>query len=190
MAGELGGRVRLLRRSFVLVPPGGGREVFDDYVLKHRRMAARNEPAARFHIPAPGSPYPASSLPAQLALKGVDLHHPRRGDAYETALFEAFFGRSEDVSDPGVLAHCAQEAGIDPEEVRAYLRDGEIERRVLLEHREAVEELGVTGIPTVVVPGLPPIVGAVPADFYREAFRAALEGRAPVPPGGRRLPTV
>jgi len=190
VARELEGKVRLARRAFILVPPGGGREVFDDYVLKHRRMAERNEPSLRFHIPEPGSPYPSSSLPAQLAQKGVDVHQPRLGDAYEMALFEAFFARSEDVSDPAVLERAAAGVGIEPETIHAHLRDAEIERQVLQDHREAVESLGITGIPTVVVPGLAPIVGAVPADFYREAFRAALEGRRLKPPGPARLPTL
>jgi predicted DsbA family dithiol-disulfide isomerase len=187
---EFSGVVRPVRRTFILVPPGGGREVFDDYVLKHRAMAARHLPQARFDMPAPGAPYPASSLPALLAQKGVDLHRPERGDAFEMALFEAFFGRSEDVSDPEVLSRLATRAGLDPGEVRSYLQDAEVERQVYADHREAVEELKISGIPTVVVPGLAPIVGAVPADFYREAFRAALEGRRFRPPGGPRLPTV
>lgn len=182
--------MRLVRRPFVLVPPGRGREIFDDYVLRHRAMAARQEPGARFDLPAPGSPYPASSLPALLVQKGTDLQFPERADALELALFEAFFGRSEDVSDLEVLARVGETAGIDAEQVRGFLVDAEIEQIVRREHHEAVEQFGVTGIPTVVLPGQPPIVGAVPADFYREALRAALEGRRPQPPGASRLPTL
>jgi hypothetical protein len=182
--------VRLVRRAFILVPPGRGRDVFDDYVLRHRAMAARQEPGARFDLPASGSPYPASSLPAQIVQKGADLRLPDHADALELALFEAFFGRSEDVSDPDILSRAAAAAGIDPDQARGFLADAEIEEVVWREHRQAVEQLGITGIPTVLVPGQPPIVGAVPADFYREALRAALEGRRPRPPGGPRLPSV
>jgi predicted DsbA family dithiol-disulfide isomerase len=100
------------------------------------------------------------------------------------SLFEAFFGRSEDVSDPAVLGRLAGAAGLDAAGLSAALAHRAYQPRVREEHLEAVG-LGIHGIPAFLVPGQPAIVGAVPYSALARAVDRALgtaEGSS-MPPG-------
>jgi predicted DsbA family dithiol-disulfide isomerase len=80
-------------------------------------------------------------------------HHPDRFEAFDEALFRAFFQECRDISDRAVLAELAGgEVGYaEREEVAA-------------EHRSAVE-LGIHSIPSVVI-GREVISGAVAYEEY------------------------
>lgn len=152
----------------------GMRKAFDDYVIQHRRWASQQEGAPHFAIPAPGAPYPRSSLNALEAMKWVDRNQPERMEAFELAVFESFFGRLEDISDTGRLHGLASRAGIEnPDEMRRAVEAGELSRAVMNDYREAVEKYGISGIPAVIVPGKSPLIGAVPLEMYRESVEEA-----------------
>lgn len=147
---------------------------FRDYHRAHRQAAAaQDEDAPRFHIPSTGDPYPRCSFPALEAATWVRETHPDRFSAFDHALFEAFFGRTEDISDPAVLGRLAGQCALDAMMLADAIRDGRYRGRVLAEHQAAVE-LGIRGVPAVVLPEQPPIVGAVPYDDLRRAVERAL----------------
>ena len=159
----------------MLVARDGQRPVYDDYVIAHRIRAAKMLPELRFAIPHPGMKYPSSSWNAQLLAMRVSDVFPERLDALEDAIFGAMFRELRDVSDPAILRDCARDAGVPEAEVDEAIASNALRERATTEHEEG-EEAGLTGIPAVVIPDLPPITGAVPADMYRQALRYALGG--------------
>jgi len=166
--------VRFERRAYLLVPREGQRPAYDDYIISHRVRAAQMLPELGFAIPKPGQKYPSSSWNPQLFAMRVADSFPQRLEATEDALFGAMFRELLDISDPAVLRDVARKAEVPEAEVDAALRDPQLRERARAEHLEG-EEAGITGIPALVIPGLPPITGAVPADMYRQALQHALQ---------------
>jgi predicted DsbA family dithiol-disulfide isomerase len=99
--------------------------------------------------------------------------YPDRFPVFDLLLFEAFFGRTEDIGDPEVLCRLAGQCGLDVAACSEVLREGTYRDRVLAEYHEAVG-LGIRGIPAVVLPGRSPIVGAVLYPDLRGAVDAVL----------------
>jgi 2-hydroxychromene-2-carboxylate isomerase len=165
--------VRFVRRAYLLVPREGQRPVYDDYVISHRVRAAQMLPELGFAIPTPGQKYPSSSWNPQLFAMRVSDVLPERLDATEDAIFGAMFRELRDISDPAVLRECARRAEVPPAEVDAAIGSPQARERARSEHREG-EQAGLSGIPALVIPGLPPVTGAVPADMYRQALQYAL----------------
>jgi predicted DsbA family dithiol-disulfide isomerase len=157
----------------VLRPEEQADRVFTEYHRTHRRAAADQDPDAPvFHLPVAGDRYPRSSWPALEAAAWARATDPGRFSAFDLSLFEAFFGRSEDVSDPALLARLARTVGLDGAGLAEALAQHRYRPRVREEHLEAVG-LGIHGIPAFLVPGAPPIVGAVPyAELERTVDRA------------------
>lgn len=164
----------MAHRNFVLVGEDRADRRFSDYHLAHRHTAAvQDADAPTFHLPAVGDRYPRSSLPALEAATWVRETHPMLFPAFDLALFEAFFGRTEDISDPEMLAHLGASVGLDPSALHEALLSGKSRRTVMQEHLEA-SDLGIHGIPTILIPGSAPIVGAVPYADLKRAVETAL----------------
>lgn len=173
----------MARRCFVLVAEDRANRRFSDYHLSHRHAAeVQDTDAPKFHLPTVGDRYPRSSLPALEAATWVRETHPGLFSAFDLALFEAFFGRTEDISDPGVLVHLGASVGLDTSTLRGVLASGTHRRTVMQEHLEASDQ-GIHGIPTVLIPGRPSIVGAVPYPDLKRAVETALRGQRE---GGKR----
>jgi predicted DsbA family dithiol-disulfide isomerase len=173
---EFAGRLRTAHRSFVLVPEDRIDRTFRDYHRAHRQAAARqDEDAPRFQIPDAGHPYPRCSLPALEAGIWVRDTYPDRFAAFDLAVFEAFFSRTEDISDLEVLRRLADRCGLDGAALAEVVREGRCRERVLAEYQEALD-MGIRGVPAVAIPGGPPIVGAVPYPDLRRAIETALRG--------------
>ena len=166
---EFAGRVKFERRTYLLMPQEGSRPAYDDYVIGHRVRAAAQLPELKFAIPKVGMKYPLSSWPAQLVAMAAAREHPDKLPLLEDALFGAMFRELRDVADSGVLRECARAAGIPESLVADSLADPVLREQAEREHMEG-EDLGLQGIPALVLPGLPPITGAVPVDFYRRAL--------------------
>jgi len=147
---------------------------FTEYHLAHRRRA-RELTGLPYHLPEVGSPYPRSSLPSQEAAKWAQDRHPEQFDAFDLALYEAFFCETKDISDPAVLSQLAASIGLDGRELEEALARREYRSLVLAEYEDALQH-GVRVIPTVFV-GDTPISGAVSLEDYERAARALLEAR-------------
>ena len=70
-------------------------------------------------------------------------------DAYNAALFRAFFERGEDISSIDVLSKLARDLGLDDSTLRAALETKQFEPSVVADEREAAE-LGVNAVPAFV----------------------------------------
>ncbi len=110
--------------------------------------------------------FPQWSLPALEAAKCAELEGPEAFERMHFSLFRAFFEEGVNIGEPAEVIEVARQAGLDMSE---FLRrfDGESQReRVSEEHRQAVMQHGIRAIPTVIIGGAPPIVGAVPFQEY------------------------
>lgn len=85
-------------------------------------------------------------------------------------LFQAYFTEGRDIGDPGVLADCADSAGV--EDTLGFL-NGDIARAEILEIDRAVRNAGVNGVPSFFLNGYGLFSGAVPAEQMAEALRRA-----------------
>jgi predicted DsbA family dithiol-disulfide isomerase len=135
--------------------------------------AAQMLPHLEFAIPKPGQKYPSSSWNPQLFALRVSEAYPDRFEATEDALFGAMFRELRDISDLAVLWDVARRAGVPEAEVEGAVASSRLRERVAAEHEEG-EEVGITGIPALVIPGFPPVTGAVSTDMYRQALQQAL----------------
>lgn len=66
------------------------------------------------------------------------------------ALFEAYFGRAEPVSDPGVLLRCAEAAGLEAEGARAVL-DSDRYAQMVRDDEAKYQQAGVSAVPAFVI---------------------------------------
>ena len=93
-------------------------------------------------------------------------------DTVMNAIFTAYFTEGRDIGDPGVLADCAGEVGLDREEVEKFLA-GDLAAREMLAADQAAREAGVNGVPSFFLDGYALFSGAMPADAMVDAFRKA-----------------
>jgi predicted DsbA family dithiol-disulfide isomerase len=124
--------------------------------------------------PWPHPAMPGWSLPALEAAKIV----AKQGDAVfepvHMALYEAFFTRSLNISEPAVLEAIVAEHGADAGRFRADREAGFARAEVLADYEAAVNEHGVRAIPTVIVPETGrAIVGLADLSVYRSAIEEA-----------------
>ena len=102
------------------------------------------------HLPAV-SPQPHT----RLAHEGMLFARKNGGDpianAYNDAVFRAFFVDSKDIGDPKVLACIAADVGLDPDKFAEALESGEFTdvHRYLLQH--ATREMRVEAVPSMVI---------------------------------------
>lgn len=169
-------------RNFILRLEDRADRTFTEYHRAHRRAAgAQDTDSPTFHIPAVGDRYPRGSLPALEAATWVREVHAEIFPAFDLALFEAFFGRTEDISHQEVLERLAASVGLEPLALRAALSMGRYRPIVLQEYLEATNQ-GIHAVPAILIPGQAPIMGAVPYADLKPAVEYALTGR----PGGPR----
>jgi predicted DsbA family dithiol-disulfide isomerase len=98
----------------------------------------------------------------------------------EQRLFRAYFTDNEDVSDHGVLARVAADAGLDVGAAAEVLATGAGGDEVRAEEAQATE-LGISAVPTFVIEGRWAIPGAQDVDTFLNILRTAAERLAPLP---------
>lgn len=75
-----------------------------------------------------------------------------RGPAFALAVFEARFGRGEDVSDETVLEKAAAEVGLDPAPIVAAGASPDGQAALVEQIQRDYDEDGIFGVPTIVLP--------------------------------------
>jgi predicted DsbA family dithiol-disulfide isomerase len=106
------------------------------------------------------------SLSAQIA--SVRVRDEYDYDAwldFDWAIFQALWTEGRDIGDPDVLADIADDAGVDPDDVRAALDDDDLRERVRTLFDDAKNQ-GVSGVPTFGYDGYA-ARGAVPPEQLR-----------------------
>jgi predicted DsbA family dithiol-disulfide isomerase len=93
-------------------------------------------------------------------------------DAIVENLFRAYFIDGQDVGNPGVLRSIAAESGLDAAKVYELLSADLGKRQVLDEEREA-HTLGVSGVPSFLLGGVPVTSGAQKPEILASALGSA-----------------
>ena len=96
----------------------------------------------------------------------------RKQDAVVEGLFAAYFNEGRDVGDQAVLADVGASAGLDRAMILAMLASDEGQAEVQSELERAVS-LRVSGVPTVLVDGVPLFSGAIRAELMEAELRKA-----------------
>src|SRR5258705_10177152 len=91
-------------------------------------------------------------------------------DVVVEGLFAAYFNEGRDVGDPTVLAHIGASAGLDRARIVAMVSSDEGLAEVRSVLQRAVN-LRVSGVPTVLVDGVPVFSGAIRADLMEAELR-------------------
>jgi len=110
------------------------------------------------------------SWDAQQAALYVREQHPEQFEAFDDALFEAYWIDLREIGDEAVIVDVAESVGLDGEEIREAVADEEWAERLASEFQEA-RQRGVTGVPTFAYDGHA-ARGAVPP----EQLRRLIEG--------------
>jgi predicted DsbA family dithiol-disulfide isomerase len=97
-------------------------------------------------------------------------------DGVIRALFRALFQEGRDVGRREVLAAIAEEAGLDREEVSAFLSGDRLTREVIAAHQQA-ERIGIYGVPVFIVEREHAITGAQPPEVLADLLDVAVAAR-------------
>lgn len=101
-----------------------------------------------------------------------------RQQALEHALFEAYFTRGEDPSDPAVLVEAARAAGLDAAAAQTMLASDDHAAEVRAE--EALwQSRGISAVPAVVIDERYLISGGQPVEAFERALREIAAEKAP-----------
>ena len=88
-------------------------------------------------------------------------------NAYNTAIFRAFFERGEDIGKKDVLVRLASDMGLDGEALRGALEQGKFEKSVLAEEQDA-QRYGIRAVPAFVAGGQMMLSGVQSLDRLRD----------------------
>lgn len=86
------------------------------------------------------------------------------------AFFEAYFGRAEDISDPGVLAACVESIGLNAAEAKDILASDAFADEVRADEAK-YQQSGVSAVPAFIINQRHLISGAQEPDTLVNAFR-------------------
>ena len=99
-------------------------------------------------------------------------------DAVKEALLSGHFEHGTDIGDVNSLVQVGVDAGLDEGEIRATLDDGRY-RAAVASDIDMARQIGVTGVPFVVVDMKYAVSGAQPPEVFREVLDKALAERTP-----------
>ncbi len=93
-----------------------------------------------------------------------------QAQALKLALFDAYFTKGQDVSDPEVLVDVAASIGLNSEEAQAVLED-QRHAEMVRQKEQFWTSRGVTGVPTMVFEGKQATSGAQGVDTFAKLLR-------------------
>jgi predicted DsbA family dithiol-disulfide isomerase len=175
---EYGDKVSISWRSYPLLLVENRDRRITPHSTESRSRANLEEETASFKSWDTGQAYPSSSVPALRAGKCAQLQGEGAFLRLHTALFEAFFEESRNISDRQVLISLAEAAGLDVERFSSDFDQGSQEREVLAEYEDGRDKYAGWGIPLVIIGDRYPIMGAVPIAMYRRAIDLCLASQA------------
>ncbi|HEX5597034.1 MAG TPA: DsbA family oxidoreductase [Micromonosporaceae bacterium] len=172
-------RFQLVWRSFQLAPdadriPGPtAAEAMTEWwgerasarVAQIQAVGAAEGLAMNLHIARPVSTFDAHRL-CHLAAE-----HGRADEMWES-LLRAYHTEGQNIADPVVLQRVSVQVGLGATEVRDLLAGDAYADKVRADERRAAE-LGITGVPSVVINGRPPISGVLPSVELLQALQAS-----------------
>jgi predicted DsbA family dithiol-disulfide isomerase len=85
-------------------------------------------------------------------------------------VFRAYFIEAQDIGQHAVLGDCAAAAGLDRDQVMAFLA-GDLADKEMRAADQAAREAGVSGVPSFFLDGYGLFSGAMPHESMANAFR-------------------
>ncbi|MFF0245914.1 DsbA family oxidoreductase [Streptosporangium sandarakinum] len=129
-------------------------------IARIRSLGAAEGLELNLHLTRPVNTFDAHRLVKLAADRG-------RADQMMELLLRGYHTEGLNVADAQVLQRLGIEAGLDGDEVRAVLAGDDYAEQMRDDRRRAVEH-GVTGVPSLVIDGRPPVSGVQPvADLQR-----------------------
>ena len=181
---EYGDKVDVQYRVFMLRPEPDPSAVFNDYRKNHWTNANSQPDSGNFTMWESEEEFPNCSMPSAEAGLAARFQGPEEWAKFHDNLLGAFFTENRNISDKKTVGDVAEESGLDMDRYRDALESGGLREKAVKEYMEATN-LGITGIPSVVVNDEAVIVGAVPAEQYRYVIDSILEtGELPGRPSG------
>lgn len=95
-------------------------------------------------------------------------------DAVVEAIFRAQFFDGRYIGDVDVLVACAEAAGMDGADVRAFL-ESDTDRERIAEEDAAARQMGINGVPFFVADNAIAVSGAQPPEVFHQLFDQARE---------------
>lgn len=129
-----------------------------------------------------GLSYDFDSLVVANSARAHELLHLAKdrgvADEVKEALLSGHFEQGVDIGDVDALTRVGVAAGLDEGEVRAALEDGRY-RAAVTSDIDMARQIGVTGVPFVVVDMKYAVSGAQPPEVFREVLDTAWSERTP-----------
>ena len=181
---EYGDKVDVQYRVFMLRPEPDPSAVFNDYRKNHWTNANSQPDSGNFTMWESEEEFPNCSMPSAEAGLAARFQGPEEWERFHDNLLGAFFTENRNISDKKTVDDVAEESGLDMDRYRDALESGGLREKAVKEYMEATN-LGITGIPSVVVNDHAVMVGAVPAEQYRYVIDSILKtGELPGRPSG------
>jgi predicted DsbA family dithiol-disulfide isomerase len=114
-----------------------------------------------------------ASAPNTVDAHRLILHAARRGREWPMAdaLFRGYFAEGRDLNDAEALTAMAADAGLDPDEARAYLA-GDSGAQDVWESQQVAVGLGIGGVPFYVIDDRYAVSGGQPAEVWLRTLEA------------------
>ena len=181
---EYGDKVDVQYRVFMLRPEPDPSAVFNDYRKNHWTNANSQPDSGNFTMWESEEEFPNCSMPSAEAGLAARFQGPEEWERFHDNLLAAFFTENRNISDKKTVGDVAEESGLDMDRYRDALESGGLREKAVKEYMEATN-LGITGIPSVVVNDHAVMVGAVPTEQYRYVIDSILKtGELPGRPSG------
>ncbi len=178
---EYGEKVDIQYRVFMLRPEPDPTAVFNDYRKTHWTNANSQPDSGNFTLWESEEEFPDCSMPSAEAGLAARFQGAKEWETFHDNLLAAFFTENRNISDKAVVYDVAEQSGLDMDRFRDAMGSGDLRQKAMKEYVEATN-LGITGIPSVVVNDKALLVGAVPTEQYRYVIDTILEtGELPGP---------
>ena len=169
---EVGDVLHVVWKSYLLrpYPEPKPMDKFRRYTESWLRPAGQPD-AGEFRVWATDEAPPSHSIPPNVAVKAS----AKQGafDRYHRALMHAYFARNLDVTSRENILLVAREVGLDLPVFERDLDDPATVDEVVADHNEAVE-LGISGVPCVVLDGGFMLPGSQERAVYRNIVQRLL----------------
>ena len=184
LRGELGDRVRIEWRSFLLRPePSAERdhERFRRYTRSWLRPASEPD-SGTFRVWETEAGPPSHSVPPHRIAKAAASLGEAAFERVHDRLLRGYFAENRDITAPETLRAIWEEAGLPPSELERAEAPTVLDR-ILQEHDEALA-MGTTGVPAVRRADQDlAVTGAFPLEFYRRWVERVWAEREAESPG-------
>ena len=113
---------------------------------------------------------------SRLALQAGEYARDKgKYDSFHKRVFEAYFTDLLDIGDIKILLSVAEQAGLDPRDLKICLEQNRYRTRLEVAMNEAAE-IGITAVPTFILNEVHKIVGAQPLGSFRDYLRGIDQG--------------